>query len=150
MSRNDLISVVKGYFNIKELVCSHVYDKFKEDSWQFISTELLHTLYTLRLKIINKPMIVNNWYNKGQYSQRGLRCNMCSLVRSKNSVYVSAHCLGKAVDFVVPNMTSEQVRLLIKNNIDKLPYPIRLEEGTSWVHVDCYTKNDNNKLVTFS
>lgn len=150
MKRNDLINIVKGYFNIREIVCPHVYEKFKNNSWQFISTELLHTLYILRTKIINAPMIVNNWSSKGSYSQRGLRCNLCNLVKSKSTVYVSAHCLGKAVDFTVPDKSAEEVRRIIKSNIDKFEYPIRLEEGTSWVHIDCYTLDDSVKLTTFS
>lgn len=77
MDRNKLIEEVSKYFNIKELACPHCYNKFKDNSWQFISTELLSTLYTLRTIVINKPMVINTWATNGNYSQRGLRCNMC-------------------------------------------------------------------------
>jgi hypothetical protein len=77
MDRNRLIEEVNKYFNIKELVCPHCYNKFKDNSWQFISTELLSTLYVLRTIVINKPMVINTWATNGNYSQRGLRCNMC-------------------------------------------------------------------------
>lgn len=147
--RNKLIRQLKPYFNIRELVCPHVYERFKNNAWQFISTELLSTLLTLRTVVINKPMIINNWSSNGSYSQRGLRCNLCSLVQDKNTCYLSAHSLGKAVDFNVPEQTAEQIRKIIKENIDKFEYPIRLEEGTSWVHIDCYTLDDSIKLVTF-
>lgn len=33
MTRNQLISVLKNNFNIKELVCKHCYDKFKDNAW---------------------------------------------------------------------------------------------------------------------
>lgn len=148
-TRNKLINSLKPYFSIRELVCPHVYNRFKESAWQFLSTELLSTLLVLRTVVINKPMIINNWSLKKSYSQRGLRCNQCSLVKDKNSVYLSSHCLGKGVDFNVQGMTAEEVRKLIKKNIDEFEYPIRLEEGTSWVHVDCYTTDDSIKLVTF-
>lgn len=148
-TRNKLINSLKPYFNIRELVCPHVYNRFKESAWQFLSTELLSTLLILRTVIIDKSMIINNWSLKKSYSQRGLRCNQCSLVKDKNSVYLSSHCLGKGVDFNVQGMTAEEVRKLIKKNVDKFEYPIRLEEGTSWVHVDCYTTDDSIKLVTF-
>ena len=62
---------------------------------------------------------------------------------------MSAHQLGKAVDFNVKDKSAEEVRKLIKQNLDKFEYPIRLEEGTSWVHIDCYTTDDSVKLVTF-
>lgn len=147
--RKKLINALKPYFNIRELVCPHVYERFKDQAWQFISTELLSTLLTLRTVILKEAMIVNNWSKKGSYSQRGLRCNTCSLVYDKKQCYMSSHIQGKAVDFNVPTKTAEQVRKLIKENIDKFEYPIRLEEGTSWVHIDCYTIDDSVKLITF-
>ena len=94
-------------------------------------------------------MVINNWYNKGSYSQRGFRCNMCSLISEKKKCYVSAHSLGKAIDFSISSKSAEEVRKIIKTNIDCFEYPIRLEEGTSWVHIDCYTLDDSVKLVTF-
>lgn len=33
MTRNELIDSLKNHFNIKELVCSHCYDKFNDKSW---------------------------------------------------------------------------------------------------------------------
>lgn len=149
MKRTILINNLKAYFNIKELVCPHIYNKFKQKSWQFLDTEILHTLYVLRTQIVKKPIIVNNWSSKGPYSQRGLRCNCCSLVADKTDVYMSAHCTGKGLDFNVKGMTAEEVRSLIKANLNLFEYPIRLEEGTSWVHIDCYTTDDSVKLVTF-
>lgn len=150
MDRNELIKEVSKYFNIKELVCPHCYNKFKDNSWQFISTELLSTLYVLRTIVINKPMVINTWATNGSYSQRGLRCNMCQLVKSKTSIYMSAHSLGKAVDFHVPGMDAESVRNLIRSNVNKFEYPIRLERDTNWCHIDCYVpKGSSNKLLEF-
>lgn len=91
------------------MVCQHCYNKFKENAWQFVSTELLSTLYTLRYIIFNKPIIINDWHKGGSFSQRGLRCNMCELVKHKNTVYLSAHLLGKAIDFNVQGLTSSEV-----------------------------------------
>lgn len=150
MDRNKLIEEVSKYFNIKELVCPHCYNKFKDNSWQFISTELLSTLYVLRTIVINKPMVINTWATNGSYSQRGLRCNMCQLVKSKTSIYMSAHSLGKSVDFHVPGMDAESVRNLIRSNVNKFEYPIRLEKDTNWCHIDCYVpKGSSNKLLEF-
>ena len=146
MTRNELITKLKENFKIQELVCKHCYNKFGDKSWQFLSTELLSTLYILRTKVLKQPMIVNH----ANLTQRGLRCNMCSLVRTKKYIYLSAHVLGKAVDFTVPGKTADQVRQIIKDNIDKFEYPIRLEEGVNWVHIDCYTLDSNKKLTTFS
>ena len=103
MDRNELIKEVSKYFKIQELVCPHCYSKFGESSWQFISTELLSTLYILRTKIFNKPITINTWKAGGQFSQRGLRCNMCQLVKSKNSIYLSAHCFDDQTEVLTNN-----------------------------------------------
>lgn len=145
MEREQIIKELKQYFRIGELVCNHVYDKFKEQAWMFLSTPLLHTLLVLRTEIINLPMIVNT----SKLKQRGLRCNMCPLVNAKTGPYVSAHVTGNGVDFTCNAKSAEEIRQLIKDNQDKLPYKIRLEEGVSWVHIDVYDPGFYNKITTF-
>lgn len=147
MTRNELIKEVKKYFQLKELVCPHCLETYGEKSWQFLSTELLSIILTIRTKILKVPMIVNS---KQAFTQRGLRCNMCRLVRNKKQTYMSAHNLGKAIDFHTNEYTAEECRQKIKDNIDLFEYPIRLEEEVSWVHVDCYTLDSNQKLTTFT
>lgn len=147
MTRNELIKKVKENFQLKELVCPHCVKTYGDKAWQFLSTELLSTIYVLRNEVIKKPMIINNGTT---FTQRGLRCNMCQLVKSKTKPYMSAHALGKAIDFHVNGMSAEEIRQLIKDNIDKFEYPIRLEEGVSWCHCDVYTLDSDKKLVTFT
>lgn len=147
MSRNELIKKVKKNFQLKELVCPHCVKTYGDKAWQFLSTELLSTIYVLRNEVIKKPMIVNNGTT---FTQRGLRCNICELVKGKTKPYMSAHALGKAIDFHVNGMEAEEVRQLIKDNVDKFEYPIRLEEAVSWCHIDCYTLDSDKKLVTFT
>lgn len=151
MNREELLKEVKKYFKISELVCPHCVQTFGDNAWQFLSTELLSIIYILRTKIIKKPMIVNT--ASGSLTQRGLRCNICQLCKdktSKNKIYVSAHQLGKAIDFSVNGMTAEEVRNLIRSNIDEFECPIRLERNVNWVHIDAYTIDGKTKLVEFS
>lgn len=150
MSRQELIDKLKQNFDIKELVCKHCYDKFKDLSWQFLSTEILSTLYTLRFEIFKCPMIINNWSTNGIFSQRGLRCNMCQLIKSKKSIYLTPHGQGKAIDFNVKNLTIEETKNLIRQNKQKFEYPVRLEANTTtWCHIDCYT-SDSRDFVEFN
>ena len=151
MTRNQLITKLKDNFSIKELVCPHCYNQFKEQSWQFISTELLSILYTLRYDIFNKPITINNWHNNGSFSQRGLRCNTCQLVKNKIKIYLSAHCLGKSIDFNVQGISSQEVYKTVKNNINKFKYPIRLEKNTDgWTHIDVYQQyGSESNLIEF-
>ena len=74
--------------------------------------------------------------NVGDYTQRGLRCNKCKLVANKSVSYLSAHVLGKAGDFSVDGMSAEEARQKIIENIDRLPHPIRMENGVAWLHID--------------
>lgn len=132
MNREEILSEIKSYFDIDELVCNHTFAKWGEKSWQFLDTDFLHCLLVIRRDILKRPM----WCNGTKKKQRGLRCNRCEMVKSKSSVYLSAHCLGKAGDFDVTGMTAEQARMLIKQSASLLPSNIRVEEGVSWLHFD--------------
>lgn len=132
MTRDDIIQAVGKFFKVEELVCDHTYAKWGEKSWQFLDTAFLHNLLVIRRDILQVPMICNH----DEAHQRGLRCNLCELVKDKTSVYLSSHILGKAGDFTVKGMTAQEARSRIRNNAHLLPYPLRMEGGVSWLHID--------------
>lgn len=135
MTREEILKEVKVYFDIDELVCDHTIAKWganKENAWQYLDTEYLHCLLVIRRDIIKRPMYCNG----SQAHQRGLRCNLCQLVREKKVAYLSAHTLGKAGDFSISGMSAEQARNAIKVNQHLLPCNIRMEKGVSWLHFD--------------
>jgi hypothetical protein len=143
--RKNTIYELQKFFRIEELVCPHIFKAFGGRSWQFISIELLTTLLVLRRDIFQSPMTVNNWHNGGIFSQRGYRCNICQIPRTKTlqgKIYLSAHCNGRGIDADIKGLTAEQARQKIKANIDKLPYNIRVEAGVSWLHLDTYDNGD--------
>lgn len=143
---------IRDYFDISELVCRHVYSNFGEKSWSFLDKRLLDTILAIR-EGIGKPITVNNWSSGGSFSQRGLRCNLCSLVKDKTNktkIYVSAHLQGKAVDFDVKGMSASKVREWIGMNKDILPYPIRIEKDVNWVHVDMRNDGSRCKIEYFN
>lgn len=145
MTRQEIIKELKKYFDIKELVCNHIYEKFNTQAWMFLSTSLLHTLLILRTEIINLPIVINT----SSLKQRGMRCNMCPIVKGKTSAYLSAHVTGNGIDFSCSSKSAEELRQIIKDNQDKLPYPIRLEDGVTWVHIDVYDQGFYNKITMF-
>ena len=59
MPREEIIKQLKPYFDVKELVCNHIYSRFGEQSWMFLSTQLLHVLLCLRTDILRMPMHIN-------------------------------------------------------------------------------------------
>ena len=132
MDRETLIKELHKYFQISELVCQHTHSEWGEKSWQFLDTAFLHNLLVIRRDILQVPMICNH---EGA-NQRGLRCNLCEIVKEKDEVYLSPHKLGKAGDFTVKGMTAQEARSRIRNNAHLLPYPLRMEGGVSWLHID--------------
>lgn len=145
MTRQEIIKELKKYFDIKELVCNHIYEKFNTQAWMFLSTPLLHTLLVLRTEVINLPIVINT----SSLKQRGMRCNMCPIVKGKTNAYLSAHVTGNGIDFSCSSKSAEELRQIIKDNQDKLPYPIRLEDGVTWVHIDVYDQGFYNKITMF-
>lgn len=145
MNREEIINRLKKYFKVRDLVCDHVYHKFGEHSWQVLRTELLHTILVVREDILQSPIIVNH----GKKRQRGFRCNIYSINHNKQKAYISAHTYGAAIDFTCLEMTAQMVRNKIFANAHKLPYPVRLERGVSWVHIDINDKQfkENGKKV---
>ena len=127
------------YFILQELVCEHVYNKYGETAWQFLDPRLVLTLDWIRAEF-DKPIEINTYHWGGRDTQSGLRCNLCDFVKKKtlkNKVYMSAHVEGQAADFSIKGMTAAEVRKWLKQHEDRLPYPIRLEDGVNWVHLDC-------------
>ena len=144
--RLEIIKELKQYFDIKELVCPHTYKKFGESSWQFFNSEFLENLLILRRDVLKVPLSCNDWSKGGQFSQRGFRCNICELVKSKtlkNQIYLSAHCNGAGADFSSSKMSAKQMRELIKENQHLFTVPVRVERDVSWLHFDIYDSGDN-------
>ena len=131
-TRDEIIRELHKYFQIRELVCEHTFSKWGERAWQFLDTNYLACLLVIRRDILQLPMICNH----DGANQHGLRCNRCELVRDKGSVYLSSHVLGKAGDFTVQGITAQEARSRIRNNAHLLPYPLRMEGGVSWLHID--------------
>lgn len=149
MTRTEIISQLKKYFHIKELVCPHVYAEHGERAWMFLATAYLHTLLILRRDILKVPLVCNTKV----LTQRGLRCNLCDIVKEKTEddiLYLSAHHLGIGGDLSSPEMTAEEMRTEIEENKDFLPYPVRMENDVNWLHIDCYDTGTPSKITYFN
>jgi hypothetical protein len=114
-------------------------------------------MYIIR-KNLGKPITINNWYWNGKFSQRGLRTNVQQMFKNafiRHVLYLSAHVLGRAVDFDVQGMKAQEVREWIVANEHLFPYKIRLEETINgkpitWVHLDTIFEEKNPKVYLFS
>ena len=157
MTDEEIYKEIKKYFKIQEFVSKRVYKKYGEGAWQFICPRLLHTLLIIR-EGLGKPITINNWHNGGKFSQRGLRSNMGTIFYSKfkkGRMYLSAHIMGRAVDFDVKGMTAPEVRDWLEGFEKELPYKIRLEnkmkgKQISWVHLDMFYRAASPKVYRFN
>jgi hypothetical protein len=138
------------YFELHELVCQHVFNKYGETAWSFLDPRLLKTLDVIRERI-GKVITVNTWKKGGQFDERGFRCIQCELVQNaidEKRLYVSPHMTGQAVDFDVQGLVAEEVRQWLISNKAILPFGIRMEKGVSWVHLD--VREGKEKVVLFN
>lgn len=180
MNDSEIIEGIKGYFDIRELVDKETFKAHGQKAWQFIDIRLLHTVLIIRDEL-DLPITANDWLWGGRFSQRGLRTNICNIVLNKIleknkfgawiirkffKLYLSAHCLGKGLDFDVSGMTAEDVRDWILENEYLFPYKIRLEHKKkdddpksstygkmipiNWVHLDVYYLDKNPKIYMFN
>ena len=137
------------YFKLEELVCPHIFAKYGGFAWNFLDPRLLTLLDNIRSGI-GKPVTVNN-YRDG-LDERGLRCTKCEIVRKEieaGNLYMSAHTLGKAVDFDVEGLTAEETRLILTAKKNLWPYGFRLERDVTWVHLDMFNPGIE-KIVFFN
>lgn len=144
-SRRMLIDELKKNFSIKELVCNHVYEKYGERAWTFLDTMALRLLLILRRDILKVPLVCNT----SKLKQRGLRCNLCEIVKGKTSPYLSAHVTGKGFDLSSSAMSAEEMRLKIAENVELLPCKVRIEQDVTWLHIDCYDEMQVSKIKYF-
>ena len=125
------------YFTIKEFVSRKMFENNSEEElWKLLDPKLLKTISWLRERL--GPMRINTWASGGDLEQRGYRGKDCTI----GAVH-SAHKEGKALDFDVKGMTSEQVRQWIELHQEELPYPIRYEDRVTWCHIDTREVKDD-------
>lgn len=134
------------HFGIKELVSPIVYDKWGEQSWMFFSADTLKDLDYIR-KTYGHPIIINNW-NTG-LKQCGLRSNMDELVKSKKTLYLSAHTMGKGFDlhcFYGHNNKLWQhcYSLILCGKLKTFKRLENIKDTNGWVHIDCF---QSDKIV---
>lgn len=127
------------YFDLSELMPDEMIEKYGEQCWQFLDYRLLVTLDFIREKL-NRPIYVNG----NGFNYRGYRPNTY-----KDSLYASQHLHGRAADFDVEGMLANEVRNWLKNNANQLPFPIWVEDGVNWVHIDV-RQSDKGQIYFFN
>lgn len=147
---------IPKYFELYELLPPELYtydmmvsEEARERAFAtYFDYKLLETIDIIRGEIVKAPLICNTWFQDGNRVASGYRSSQCPVGVAK-----SQHKEGKAVDLVCNKYTAEQMRQMIKENEHLLPYPIRIEEGVSWLHIDTKERisgpRSNEKIYFF-
>lgn len=115
------------FFSYEDMVQK---EKHLQRGWEILDNKLLITIDIVR-EIIGHPLICNTWFQDGSRENCGYRAKNSSV-----GAYFSQHKEGKAVDLICSKMSAEEMRQKIIANQDKLPYPIRMEDDVTWLHID--------------
>ena len=103
-----------------------------QTAWDWIDPRLKTFLAWFR-KEIGREVYVNNWDSGGKLSQRGMRCNLCSLVKDKTLKglgYNSAHIRFQALDFNVKGMEDKDaIKWLVAQRKPAGTNPCRVRNG---------------------
>ena len=138
---------IPKYFQSYELLPENIYSSMGDNGLYLIDDRILWTIDQIR-EYYNSPITVNNWKQNGPFSQRGYRND------SLTGALYSAHRFGRAVDFDISGITSQQFRNNVRSGIlDKiLVYITRIEDLVDWNHIDCMglPRNSNDKIEFFN
>lgn len=130
------------WFDLRELLPPEIYRG--EGQWPLIDDRLKAVIDCIREEIVKAPMICNTWHMGGNRKWSGYRPQDCPVGAAK-----SQHKEGKAVDLLCYKYTAEQMRQMIEENADRLPYPIRIERDVTWLHIDVKDMDYKGKKIYF-
>ncbi len=137
----------QNFFTLEEIIPKDVYHLRGSRAIELFSEYALQTLIKLRV-LFGVPININNWKRNGQFSYRGFRPWNYYTKQS-----YSQHMFGRAFDFTVKNLNSDDARkqILQWKKEGKLPYLTGLEcGGISWVHIDtriCERLNEDGLFI---
>lgn len=122
------------YFRAEELVDPQTFAALGNRSLMLLDPGILCALDAVR-EMFGKTVVVNNWHIGGSFRQRGYRP-----WHSTTGAPYSQHRLGRAIDFHIPGMTPDEIRLVIlrrQHEIASLVHITAMEDATpTWVHID--------------
>lgn len=119
------------YFLIAELVSKDTYRKLGSKALLTLDYRILKTADTLR-EFFCKPIKVNDWFTGGRRNYSGYRNPNCTV----GSVF-SQHRFGRALDMIIKDVSAKDARKAIMSNQNHFPYITAIEDGVSWLHIDC-------------
>ncbi len=122
------------YFKLYELLPKEMYVD-EDTGWEGFDEKLLRTIDVVR-EIVGVPLICNNWRDGGNRNYCGARTPKSKHYRQGSFHSVREDRPVMAVDLISTRMSAPAIRETVASRNQELPFPIRFEEGVSWVHLD--------------
>lgn len=130
-------------FKTHEFFDKETYELLGDKAMSLLDIRLKMTIDSIRKKL-GYSMIINNWANGGQFSQRGFRTQ-----KSTTGAKDGSHYKGMGVDFDCYDkgklVNADEIRKKIMKNIDVFPYIRGCEVGINWNHWDVMGEEDSDK-----
>ena len=130
------------HFSIEELVPEIVYQDRGLKAWALLDPRLIEAQDILRRRY--GPTFVNTWALSPALRQAyGLRtASGIRLATMAEFRIYSQHSFGRATDSLFQDTTAEEVRADLVAKPGIFPFPITLEDGVSWLHLDVRNASD--------
>lgn len=136
---------VSDHFDIREFVPKVIYNKYGTKSIWFIDPRLIEGMELIRT-FFNAQVTINNWHIGGNLQNRGFR-----MPDSKVGASLSQHKFGRAADFNVKGLASDEVYdQLLDNWKDFAPIFTTMENKDftrGWTHIDLRHTNQDDVLI---
>lgn len=145
-------------FFITEFVPQKLYEYYGNKCIWFLDHEHIKAVQFIR-DYFEKPMLVNNWFEGGRLSFRGFRTDEFYYQYTGDKTYksvrkgkLSQHRFGRATDFNLSGITSNEVReAMMKDQKTFIEAGITTIEherfAPSWCHVDSRITNLDELLI---
>jgi len=127
------------FFTIGELVCPTTYKERGQKAFQLFDPRVLYAADVLRDQF--GACIINNWKSGGDFKWSGLRTPM-----SPHYSHYSQHSFGRALDMKFRKVNAQTVRDWIVE-VEPFSFPVCLEDGVNWVHLDVRQRPPEEPLV---
>lgn len=121
-------------FALYELLPKELYVD-EETGWDMFDEKLLRTIDVVR-DILGIGLICNNWKHGGKRNYCGARTKDSDVYMYGSYHSVRPDRKVMATDLISPKMTAAKMRQILIENASKLPYPVRIESGVKWLHID--------------
>lgn len=122
-------------FKPQELLPKEIYNEYGDLGMRYLDSRILPIIEYVR-KVFEKPIIINNWADGGQFNERTVR-----LPEHVSYKKYSDHSFGRAIDFDIVGLNSLEVQhyllkdIIASTELKKLGVTGIESQTIGWSHI---------------